>query len=83
VSKSQSTSSPARPRLDERAGPAVPLPLLFSRAETARLLSRSIASVIRMEQAGLLEVVKFSESPHARAYYRADQVRALADGSRR
>jgi hypothetical protein len=60
-----------------------PAPLRLSRAEVARLLSRNVASIIRMEAIGLLHVVKFSDALMPRAYYRADQVEALAqDGMR-
>jgi hypothetical protein len=52
--------------------------LLYSRAETAALLRRSVASIIRMEQSGLLDVIKFGHGEHARAYHRADDVIALA-----
>jgi hypothetical protein len=70
-----------RPRLDvDRPKAPPPAALLYSRAETAAVLNRSIASVIRMEASGLLEVIKFSESPHARAYHRIEQVKALAGG---
>jgi hypothetical protein len=57
-------------------------PLLYSRAQAAKLLGRiSVASVIRLEQDGLLTPIKLNPNrPTSSTFYRASQVRRLAKG---
>lgn len=55
--------------------------LLYSRAQTAKALGDvSIATVQRMENRKLLDVVRIAGSPKGAVFHRAEQVRALAKG---
>ena len=80
---------PARPRRTQsRTLPEPPLtaapetpPLLHTRAQAARLLNCSTATLIRLENQGALRAVKLNkESPTACTYYRRDDLIALASG---
>jgi hypothetical protein len=55
--------------------------LLYARATTASLLNVSIATVLRMEKRGLLEVVVLNaDTPrNAKKFHHAHQVEALAN----
>jgi hypothetical protein len=53
--------------------------LLYTRQQTARLLSCSIMTVMRLEQRGVLDLVKLSPGPAAKGYNKARQVHALAE----
>jgi hypothetical protein len=56
-------------------------PLLHSRAQAARLLNCSTATLIRLERQGTLRRVKLNKaSPTACTYYRRDDLIALAAG---
>jgi hypothetical protein len=52
--------------------------LLYSRTQAAQALSTSTVTITRLEQAGLLRPVKLSPSPKAMVYYRAEDIRKLA-----
>jgi hypothetical protein len=53
--------------------------LLYSRIEAGRLLGGiSVASLRRLEEAGVLDPVKLSGKSAGQVYYRAKQVHALA-----
>lgn len=56
-------------------------PLLYTRAQTARVLAVSEATVQRLEKKRLLDPVKLDrESPTGKTHYRCEQVHALASG---
>jgi hypothetical protein len=69
-----------RKRRKKKQRPTViPERLLYDRHETAQLLGGiSIAQVIRLEQAGLLDPLRPLSAPTGKAFYRAVQVRRLA-----
>jgi hypothetical protein len=52
--------------------------LLYTRIQTAKVLNCSLATVIRLENAGLLDKVKLAGSRNGKVYHRASQVHALA-----
>ena len=55
--------------------------LLYSRRQTAHALGGiSIATVIRLENRGLLTKVRLAGVPSGAVFHRAEQVRALAEG---
>lgn len=54
--------------------------LLYSRADTAHVLGTSVATVIRLEEEGVLKVIRLSRSPTAKAYHTADNVERVARG---
>jgi hypothetical protein len=54
--------------------------LLVPRAEAASMLSTSVATIIRLENDGILEAVKLSRGQNSRTYYRLSDVQRLAFG---
>ena len=63
--------------------PPDPAALLYTRQHSRRVLSCSLTTIIRFEDAGLLDAIKLNpESPNAKTYHRASQVQALARGDR-
>jgi hypothetical protein len=55
-------------------------PLLYTRAQTARLLNVSIATVQRLQKAGRLTPIKLNKQSPGMTHYRSAQVHALASG---
>jgi hypothetical protein len=69
-----------RARQREQALAAVPV-LLYSRRQTSRALGGiSIAKIIRIENAGLLDKVVLAGVPNGQVYHRVEQVERLAQG---
>jgi hypothetical protein len=56
-----------------------PKRLLYKRRTTAEILDESISNVIRLEEAGILDVVILR--PNGVVHHRAEQVDTLAKGS--
>jgi hypothetical protein len=67
-------------RLRQRAQAlAAVQPLLYSRVQTSRALGGiSVATIIRLENAGLLTKVRLGNLPTAQVYHRVSEVHALA-----
>jgi hypothetical protein len=57
-------------------------PWLYSRAQTARLLNVSTATLVRLEGKGLLHAVKLGGSPLGGTYYAASEIKQLIGGDR-
>lgn len=78
-------SLPRRPpqalRIARHRKPVLPPPLLYSREQTAAALGGvSTMTVIRLEQAGLLDPIKLAGSRNGHTFYAVAQVHALAAG---
>lgn len=69
MSKQASTQNPVS---DER--------LLINRREAARLLGKSVATIARLERAGVLTPIKINPKKAATVSLRLSEVRALAEG---
>lgn len=54
--------------------------LLYTRTQAARLLACSPATLIRAEARGDLRAVRLNPTANSRAYYRASDIQALAEG---
>lgn len=52
--------------------------LLYTRSQTAQALGTSVVTVTRMEQRGLLPPIRLNSSPKSMVFYRAEDVRKLA-----
>jgi hypothetical protein len=53
--------------------------LLQKRQDTARQLSCSTMTIVRLEAAGKLRAIKLSDSPKARVFHLCDEVRQLVE----
>jgi hypothetical protein len=71
------------PRLAHNPQPALrrnePQPLLYTRAQAARLLACSVATLIRAETRGSLRPVRLNPTPNSKVYYTAADLHALAE----
>jgi len=67
-----------KPRKRRERPAVIPERLLYDRVEVAQLLCVSIAGVIRLEQAGKLTPLRPLAAPTGKAFYRASEVRRLA-----
>jgi hypothetical protein len=70
-------SEPSVRRLNRERTLAQVQPLLYSRQTTARRLGRSVATIIRMERAGILSTVRLGASATSQVLHHAAQVDAL------
>jgi hypothetical protein len=77
------TSDHERQCRPERDAEVVSERLLYPRAEVARLFGISVASVIRLEATGVLSPIKLGNRPSSMTFYRAADVRALAEVKKR
>jgi hypothetical protein len=57
-------------------------PALLPRKFTARKLNCSLATLLRMEEQGILDRVRLMNSPNAQVYHRAEQVERLVQGEK-
>jgi len=81
------TNQPTTGRLAHNAQPALgrlrnepqPQPLLYTRAQAARLLACSVATLIRAQTRGSLRPVRLNPTPNAKVYYTAADLHALAE----
>lgn len=66
-----------RPKVNRAPDPAAEL---YDRQQSRRVLSCSLSTIIRLEEAGLLDKIKLNRTPLAKTHHRAAQVLALARG---
>jgi hypothetical protein len=79
-SKTNRRSISNRARRDQQSVASVER-LLYSRRQTAHALGDiSIATVLRIENAGLLDKIRLAGGPTGAVFHRAEQVRKLAEG---
>lgn len=54
--------------------------LLYTRRQSSHALSCSVATLVRLENAGVITKVRLAGSPSSAVFHRASQIRQLAEG---
>jgi hypothetical protein len=59
----------------------IPEQILYTRAQAARLLGSSVATVIRLQRAGRLTPIKLTKKAASQVYFRREEILGLVDGA--